>query len=100
MASDQRKDTPSYRGDAAVRGVRKQRSLSATVPTGVRFSGPGSMRRSHHSVARQKVVRPFKVLKDKKKIRAWAAGNAYTLLFLAAMFTITWIIYFVMEVVF
>lgn len=40
------------------------------------------------------------MLKDKKKIRAWAAGNAYTLLFLAAMFTITWIIYFVMEVVF
>lgn len=44
------------------------------------------------------MIRPVKALRDKKRIQAWAAKNAYTLTFLSVMFVITWVIYFVTEV--
>lgn len=42
----------------------------------------------------QKVMAFFKkCLGDEEKVRAWAAANAYTLIFLTTMFVITWTVF-------
>jgi len=46
----------------------------------------------------QKVRKLLNTLGSKNNMREWAARNAYTLTFLTIMFFITWIIYFIMEV--
>jgi len=98
MASHKGKDSPSFGSSDLDRRVRQQRDLSASVPAGVRFSGSGPLWRSHNPMGGQKVRKLLNTLGSKNNMREWAARNAYTLTFLTIMFFITWIIYFIMEV--